>query len=309
MNYTYNKRKMFDYLLGVAQQRKISKRKLCEGLYDSSTFNKICLGYRSPSLELILNISRKLNISLETLEHCCTFEKPSEILYIKHKFECYRLVQNYKALENLYHTYKLAYAFPESATYTLFLWMEAIIEMTININYAYAQELLIRVIKTENPSFDISNISLTDFNEKQLDILHDLAFSIYLNDHEKFTEALRIYEILVDHITINNNYISNKALLPKFCYQIGFILLKENKYHDEAEKYTDIGIKYAEKNIQLTKLPYLYRNCAIIMAFKGNKKSSEYYFRNCIELFRMQGRDENFINEGLAFMKSFHIEL
>ena len=43
VNYTYNKRKMFDYLLGVARQRNISKRKLCEGLYNSSTFNKMCL--------------------------------------------------------------------------------------------------------------------------------------------------------------------------------------------------------------------------------------------------------------------------
>jgi len=303
-----DKRKAFNYLLDIGYQRNMSNRKICFGVYDPSSFNKICLSQREPSLELVISISEKLNISLEELEYYCVFEDPNEFRSIKNRFEYYRLLQDYKNIELLYHNHKSKYQSESSLGYYLFLWMKAIVEVTINHNYLYAEEILIKIIKSRHPDFKIKQYKLFNFNETELDILHDIAYSIYLGNHERYPESISIYEQLINYMNSNNLQVNDMTLFPKFCYQVSYILIEEKKYKD-ARIYTDIGFEYAKKNLQILKLPYLYRNLAIISINQNDEIKAASYFKKCIELFRVQGRNEDFLKAGLEFAKELGIKI
>ena len=304
-NFDYNQ--ALEYILKKATSIGMNKSQLIEGICDYSNFSKMCNGKRKPNYDLILQLSQKLNISLNELQIHSSLKNPEEYLKLHKQFHEFRATRNYHEIKKLYISYQSQEIDSDINVQFILLWMQGIYEANQNQNYMYAIDLFSKAINLLQPMFSIKQPNLTLLTIEQLDLVHDICLC-YMN-LEKYSQAILIYKQLIayleDHILLDDF-----SLIPNYCYSLGSILLKTKEY--ECSKFYSLkGVEYCNKHFNLTKLPFLYCNLAIYEQVSNNSAQATQYLMDALFLFKMQNRPPSFYKGLNEFIKkyNFHIDL
>ncbi len=83
MIYNFDYNQALEYILKKATSIGMNKSQLIDGICDYSNFSKMCNGKRKPNYDLILQLSQKLNISLNELQIYSSLKSPEEYLKLR----------------------------------------------------------------------------------------------------------------------------------------------------------------------------------------------------------------------------------
>lgn len=304
----FNHKKALDYLLDVAYQRQITKASLCDGICDPSNFSKICAHKRSITLELLLKLCQKLDISFDELKTYATFDKPDEYLKIKNTFKKLRSNGDYKQIKNLYTVYSTQY--PDTQ---LFLWIQGYCELFSNLLPLYAIDLFKKAIHLNKQNFSFESLNIEILDEDELSILYDILIAhmaheeLTLHPNYKLDYPINVSIKVINTLTSITNH-KYQSILPPYCSLLANIYATFNNtnllYH-----YTMIGINYCRYHHQLNSIPDLYLQLVCYEKLIGNEEHALNYLYQALQLYQLQNRPQSFYRTLPYLIKNFNLNI
>ena len=103
---------------------------------------------RKVTLDLLLQLANKLNVSYEELQLHSSFNNPNQYLEISQLFKRLRRDQNFREIKQIYDTHKDSYEEDNLEMQQLFIWINGYHHLFINLNPLYAIDLFKKAILT-----------------------------------------------------------------------------------------------------------------------------------------------------------------
>ncbi len=293
------------YLLKKARSVGMKNSQLIEGICDSSNFSKMCRGKRQPTYDVILQLSHKLNVSLDELQLYSSLKKPEEYLKLRQQFHQLRLARNYQAIKTLEETYRPLGKKNNPYFTPLLLWMRGITAATQQQNYRYALDLFTKSLSLLQPLFSLEDPNFSLLALEHLNLVHDVCLCYtHLGQLER---PILIYERLITFLE-DRPHVEDPSLLPTYCYSLSRIFIKKEDY-SRATFYVQKGIDDCYQHLNLTILPFLYCHLAIIKQANHQTQQAHNHLLEALFLFKMQNKPLTFYKELHEFMQQYHLSL
>lgn len=286
----FDKKDSLDYILEIATTRGISQRKLIEGIYDYSHFNKMCNGKEAISLDVIVACCEKLDVTFEHVITHCKLIDDNSYENLKSRFEYIKLTQQFELLNNLLNQIEVrkndTLKFQQ-----LFYAIRATIESAIHNNHLYSLDLYEKALKSTILSFSLKDYNIQDMNIDEIGILYNIS-SEYNRLGYKEKSKVMLEEIVDWHRQVP----INSKVLYKCCYELSKIYLNFKKY-SEAVLILEWAIKLGKQTGNYIGFGYLYYNLSIANSYLDQVEESLDNFNQSISIFKIQDRPETYIEK------------
>lgn len=295
-----NKERSLQFLLDVAYSRGISQNQLCKDICDSSNFSKMCTGKRQITTDIILKLTHRLNISFENLLLYSSTESPLE--YKKMVRQFYRAKKNndIKTIDQLYKDNVDIY----SDSDPLFLWMKALIELSVNDNSLYSIDLLKKAILVSCPLFSFENLNFEVFKKIDFEIFLDLILfyaaheEIYLKPSQyQLDYPITVCKIIIDQY-VTELIEQDLSLYPTYCSMlVSLYRMLDNLLL--AYPYIEKGLEFCKEEALLSLIPSFYLHLVVYEKGQNNEEIALMYFYESLYLLKLQNKEPE-------FYKNFH---
>lgn len=297
----------------MAYKRNLTKAELCQNICDPSNFSKICAKKRKISLDLLLQLANKLNISYDELQLHSSFNNPDQYLEVSQLFKRLRRDQNFHKIKKLYNTYKDSYEEDNLEMQQLFIWINGYHHLFINLNPLYAIDLFKKAILIKKPNFCFKQLNLELLNEQEINILYDLVLSYMV--HEEITRhpnyeldyPITVCTAMIDDLS-KRKLIKDFSLLPTFRTLLASIYAT---FHNSSLLYTYAmkGLHYCQDHLQYSAIPGLYLQLTTYEKLTGNEDKALQYFYEALFLYKTQNRPASFYRTLPYFIKNNELKV
>lgn len=273
---------------------------LAEGICSPRQLSRIEGGENNPSLYIIHNISKKLNIDLQEY-YRIYFCSGSFIVYdFKSKFE--QLLENSDiiGLKELICRIEEIDEFKTGENRQYVLYGKALSSTYLDKDYTTSNNYCLEGIKIEDPNFQMdmkmvenrlySNVGLTMIN---------LIASNYnrLGEEDKSFDKISKLFLLLDYHIFQTPYIMyrklnfEKRLYQSTCYNLSILHMQKCLY-DKSFEYVNKGISLSIDENYMCYLPELLAQKSRLLYKMGKYHESYYTFKDCLSLYRVCKSEE-----------------
>lgn len=288
-----------ELLKEIRIMNKMTLEQLSDKICSTRQLSRIESGENNPSLYIIHNISKKLNIDLQEY-YRIYFCSGSFIVYdFKSKFEQLLENANILGLKELINTIEKMDEFLTGENRQYVLYGKALCSAYLDKNYIISNNYCLEGIQIEDHSFQLdieiienrlySNVGLTMIN---------LIGGNYNRIGEKdkaFNLSEKLFLLLEYHI-FQTPYIMyrkldfEKRLYQSSCYNLSILHMKKCLY-DKSLEYINKGISLSTNENYMFYLPELLAQKSRLLYKMGSHDESYKLFTDCLSFYRIC-RDE-----------------
>lgn len=291
MNYNH----FGELLKEIRTMNNMTLDQLAEGICSTRHLSRIERGENNPSLYIIHNISKKLNIDLQEY-YRIYFCSGSFIAYdFKSKFEQLLENSNIIGLKELIARIEKIDEFQTGENRQYVLYGKALYSSYLDSNYTLSNNYCVEGIQIENSSFQLdmgilenrlySNVGLTMINliggnynrMGEKDKAFNLSENLFL---------LLDYHIFHTPYTMYRTLDFEKRIYQSICYNLSTLCMKKSLY-DKSLEYVNKGILLSKKENYMRFFPELLAQKSRLLYKMGSFDESYNAFKDCLSFYRI----------------------
>ncbi|PEI37425.1 helix-turn-helix domain-containing protein [Bacillus pseudomycoides] len=227
--------------------KNISQSELCRGICSQSQISKIEKGTIYPSSILLIQIAEKLGIDPNYIFALTKNKKLKYIENVKYVMRDCVKQKKYKELYEIVKIEKNKTNFLQKDDKQFLLWHEALAIFYVNGSTKNAVDILNKALK-------LTSINSKFLSEKEINIVHSIA--VIHAENKEYEKSINILKKILNNFN-KIDFPKNKEIQLKIIYNLTKCLHNICE-HEEAIKYSDMGIKLAININSLYLLGELY---------------------------------------------------
>lgn len=295
MNYSH----FGELLKEIRTSYNITLEELAKGICSIRQLSRIENGNSNPSLYILHNISKKLNIDLQKYYRIYFSSKS----FIAHDFKSKLtiLISNadLQELRELISKIENMDEFKEDENRQYILYGKAICNTHIDKDYHQSIEYCIEGLGIEDPDFSIDLIKSKLYSKIGLTILNLLA-----SNYNRIGEKQKSFDIIESIFLVLDNHISNvslnmygsldfeKKLYQSTAYNLSVLYMNKLDYNKSLE-YVDKGIVFSKNENYMRFFPELLAQKSRLLFKMGFKDDSYSSFQDCLGFYRVCRKEED----------------
>ena len=266
---------------------------LASGICSVRQLSRIEKGDNDPSLYVIHNLSKKLNIDLQEYYRIYFTSKSFIAHKLKSKLE--KLIANsqmYK-LRALVSEIENMDEFKEGENLQYILYSKALCSSHIDNNYYLSNKYCIKALKIEDTSFNIDLINTKIYSNIGLTTLNLLASNYNkLGEKEESLEIIQsIFKVLDNHIfdnifTMYRSLDFEKKLYQSTSYNLSVLFMNKSDYK-KALEYVERGITFSIDKNYMRFLPELLAQKSRLLLKMGLEEKAYNSFKDALSFYRI----------------------
>lgn len=289
MNYNH-----FGVLLKeVREMNNMTLEQLSEDICSIRQLSRIESGESNPSLYIIHNISKKLNIDLQQY-YRIYFCSGSFIAYnFKSKFDQLLINFDFTGLKKLIEKMEFIDEFQEDENRQYILYGKALCSAYLDNNYSMSNNYCMEGLQIEDSAFNLDMIKNKLYSNVGLTMINLLA-----SNYNKVGEADISFSIFENLFLLLENHIFDTPFamyrsldFEKKIYQtvscnLSILNMNKTKY-DKSLEYINKGISLSKKENYMRFLPELLAQKSRLLYKMGNHNESYQLFKDCLSFYRI----------------------
>ncbi|WIY58809.1 helix-turn-helix domain-containing protein [Bacillus arachidis] len=258
-------------------KKHISQSELCKGICSQSQISKIEKGIIYPSSILLYQLAEKLGIDPNYIFALTQNKKLKYVENVKYVIrDCIKQKQ-YKELYEIIKREKNGNNFQQKEDKQFLLWHEAIAIFNVNGSTKNALDTLNKALK-----LTLTNVDF--LSEKEIDIMHTMA--VIHAENKEYEKSINILKKVLNNFN-KIDFPRNKEIKLRIIYTLAKCLQHTCK-HEEAIKYSDMGIKLAININSLYLLGELYFEKGLnLIKLQQPKKDGFNYMKKALFIFEL----------------------
>lgn len=288
-----------ELLKDIRKSKDISLEQLADNICSVRQLCRIENGENNPSLYILHNFSKKLNIDLQEYYRIYFTSGSFEAYHIRSRIN--QLVRENKLdeLKILLDEVENGKEFSRGENRQYILYGRALCISYIEKNYILSNEYLTEGLIIEDPSFNIDTIKDKIYSNVGLTMLNLLAFNYSNMDSNTLSLTIfeNVFSVLENHIftspfTMYRSLDFEKKLYQSSANNLSFLYMNKSQYKLALE-YVEKGIKFSKKHNYMRFFPELLAQKARLLYKMGIQEESYEVFKDCLSLYRLLREDSS----------------
>lgn len=288
-----------ELLKDIRKSKDISLEQLADNICSVRQLCRIENGENNPSLYILHNFSKKLNIDLQEYYRIYFTSGSFEAYHTRSKINQLIRDNDLDQLKMLIDNVENGSEFKIGENRQYILYGKALCISYIEKNYLLSNEYLSEGLTIEDPSFNINTIKDKIYSNVGLTMLNLLAsnYSKIGESNLSFTIFENVFSVLENHIftspfTMYRSLDFEKKLYQSSANNLSFLYMNKSQYKLALE-YVDKGIKFSKKHNYMRFLPELLAQKARLLYKMDIQDESYEAFKDCLSLYRLLREDDS----------------
>jgi len=249
----------------------ITQKQLAEGICTPGYIYRIEKGERTPSAELIEQISMRLGIDLVDYLSLSQYESPSFVKCIMTSIVNLRQKEEYEKLGELLDSIKNHEDFQLGEALQFYLWNRGVVEYESNSNYKKAKELFIKAMNVTRDFNLKKDMNLNFMTRTELKVINALIILLY--QHEEKNLATTIAKKILDDDSVYFRRKNSDPIIPLLLNYSNMLSIEGN-YH-ESLNYLIKARNFLIANDDLYTLSQIYYHIAMNHYYLSNLEKAK----------------------------------
>lgn len=282
-----------ELLKEIRNSRGLTQEQLAENICSVRQLSRIESGENEPSIYILHNISKRLNIDLQEFYRIYFTSGSFESYNLKLKLGELVASKDNHSLRKFINEIENMSVFQEGENLQYVLYGKAICSSHIDNNYELSNEYCIMGISIEYPNFNIYKMKSISYSNIGLTMINLMASNFNkMGKKELSFKILGILLNILEDFILNTPFPMYRSLdLEKRLYQSTScnlsILNMNSKDYKKSLDYVNKGIDFSIKENHMRFLPELLAQKSRLLLEMGLREKAYEVYNNCLNLYKI----------------------